>query len=52
MLEGEKVRITELTRLSADSTDGIFAVNVDKPRKAAKMLAPFLLGNNPEQAYY
>ena len=48
MLEGEKVKITELTRLSADSTDGIFAVNVDKPRKAAKMLAPFLLGNNPE----
>ena len=45
MLEVEKITVKELSTLSADSSDGIFALNVDKPRKASKMLSPFMLGN-------
>lgn len=45
MLEVEKITVKELATLSSDSTDGIFAINVDKPRKATKMLSPFMLGN-------
>jgi len=45
MLEGEKISVTEFSVLTSDSTDGIFAINVDKPRKAVKMLSPFILGN-------
>ncbi|MDD5171608.1 MAG: hypothetical protein PHF60_01075 [Candidatus ainarchaeum sp.] len=52
MLEGEKVMVKELSLLSSDKTDGIFAVNVDKPRKAYKMLTPFLLGKTPNPSYY
>lgn len=52
ILEGEKIQVKELSTLSSDANDGIFAVKVDKPRKAVKILAPFLLGNNPNPAYY
>jgi len=45
MLEGEKVHVLGMSALSADDKSGIFAVSVDKPRKACKMLTPFLLGN-------
>ncbi len=44
MLEGENVSVTEMTVLSSDHSDGIFAIHVDKPRKASKMLEPFMLG--------
>lgn len=52
MLEDEKVTVREMAMLSSDKTDGIFAVNVDKPRKAYKMLTPFLLGKTPNPSYY
>ena len=52
MLEVEKVSVKELNMLSKDANEGIFALNVDKPRKATKMLSPFLLGNQAEQSYY
>lgn len=52
LLEGEKVHVSEMTTLSSDSKDTIYAVHVDKPRKATKMLAPFLLGNDPEPRGY
>lgn len=52
MLEVEKVAIKELSMLSSDANEGIFALNVDKPRKATKMLTPFLLGNQAEPSYY
>jgi hypothetical protein len=52
MLEGERVHTQEMTTLSSDSKDTIYALNVDKPRKATKMLNPFLLGNNPEPESY
>ena len=48
MLEGEKVHVSEMTTLSSDTKDTIYAINVDKPRKATKMLTPFLLGGTPE----
>ncbi len=52
MLEVEKVTVKELSMLSKDANEGIFAINVDKPRKATKMLTPFLLGNQAEAGYY
>jgi hypothetical protein len=52
MLEGEKVMVKELSLLSSDKSDGIFAIHVDKPRKAYKMLTPFLLGKTPNPSYY
>jgi hypothetical protein len=52
MLAGEKVHVGEVTTLSSDSNDTIYALHVDKPRKATKMLTPFLLGNNPEPDSY
>ena len=45
MLGVEKIKVTELATLSADSNDGIFALNVDKPRKANRVLSPFMLRN-------
>lgn len=51
MLEFENISVTELSMLSADKDDGVFAIKVDKPRKAYKMLTPFLLGQS-SRAYY
>lgn len=48
MLEVEDITVTELSMLSSDRADGVFAISVDKPRKAHKMLGPFLLGNTNE----
>jgi hypothetical protein len=52
MLETEKINVRELAMLSSDRADGIFAINVDKPRKAHKMLGPFMLGNAPGADLY
>jgi hypothetical protein len=52
MLETEKISVRELAMLSSDRADGIFAINVDKPRKAHKMLGPFMLGNAPGADLY
>ncbi len=52
ILEGEKVQVKEFSKISSDTKDGIFAVKVDKPRKAVKILNPFLLGNTPNPTYY
>ena len=52
ILEGEKVQVKEFSRISSDTNDGIFAIKVDKPRKAVKILNPFLLGNSPNPTYY
>ncbi|MFH1521117.1 MAG: ACT domain-containing protein [Candidatus Micrarchaeota archaeon] len=48
MLEVEDITVTGLSMLSSDRSDGVFAINVDKPRKAHRMLSPFLLGNTDE----
>ncbi len=47
MLEGENVRIKEKALLSSDAHDGIFALLVDKPRKASKMLKDLMVINAP-----
>lgn len=52
MLEGEKVQVKEMNSLSSDAEDSIYAISVDKPRKAAKMLSAFLLGNSEAPSYY
>ncbi len=51
MLEGEKINVTEMSMLSSDRSDGIFALHVDKPRKATKMLEQFRLGNSNPNPY-
>ncbi len=52
MLAGEKIKVRDFTMLSSDSQNGIFALLVDKPRKAAKMLNDFLLGSDLPIASY
>jgi hypothetical protein len=52
MLEGEKVQVRELSSLSSDAVDSIYALSVDKPRKAAKMLSAFILGNSEAPSFY
>ncbi len=52
MLEGEKVQVMELSPLSSDAEDSIYAISVDKPRKATKMLSAFILGNSETPSYY
>ena len=47
MLESENVTIKEKTLLSSDAHDGIFAILVDKPRKASKMLRELMVINAP-----
>ena len=50
ILSLQKIQITESTTLSTDDRDTVVAINVDKPRKAAKMLGNFLLGHNPARS--
>lgn len=45
MLAGEKIKVKDFSLLSSDSQDGIFALMVDKPRKASRMLNDFILGS-------
>lgn len=52
MLETEKISVQALSMLSSDKSDGIFALNVDKPRKAHKMLSPFMLGQAANADFY
>jgi hypothetical protein len=52
MLEDEKVQIKALDPISAGESDSIFALSVDKPRKAARMLSAFLLGKSEAPGYY
>lgn len=46
MLEGERIKVKDFSMLSSDSQDGIFALLVDKPRKASRMLNDFILGSD------
>lgn len=51
MLAGERITVKELSMLSSDSRDGVFALAVDKPRKATRMLNDFLLGQDAPNPY-
>lgn len=48
-LAGEKININDMHILSGDSHTGIFAISVDKPRKAMKLLGSVLI--TPEENY-
>jgi hypothetical protein len=52
MLEMEKINVLSMAMLSQDKGDGIFALSVDKPRKAHRMLIPFMIGNAPDAEGY
>jgi hypothetical protein len=45
MLESAKVHIISLNPLSSSQEDSIYAMSVDKPRKATKLLSAFILGH-------
>jgi predicted amino acid-binding ACT domain protein len=45
MLEDGCITITDFSVLSKDDYDGVYAINVDKPRKASKMLGTLVLGH-------
>ncbi len=42
-LAHEKINIEDMHPLSADGDGGVFAINVDKPRKATKVICDLLL---------
>ncbi|MBI5046687.1 hypothetical protein HZC07_03060 [Candidatus Micrarchaeota archaeon] len=50
LLQEEQIEVKTFSTLSSDAEEGIFAIHVDKPRKAFKVLTPFILGNT--QPYY
>lgn len=52
MLDGKKIKTSDVSKLSSDSNDEIFALKVDKPRKASKVLSAFVLGSGTSQNYY
>jgi|SRR5208283_3614097 len=44
MLEGESVQVTDFSVLTSDDSEGVYAINVDKPRKASRILNTLILG--------
>lgn len=48
MLEQEKVLVKQFNTISSNDKDTIYALEVDKPRKASKMLGSFIISSiNP-----
>jgi len=45
MLERKKVRIEDCSEVISDENHGIFALVVDKKRKATRLLGEFIIGN-------
>jgi hypothetical protein len=45
MLEDEMIKVHGFSVLTADNSEGVYAINVDKPRKASRLLNTFILGN-------
>ncbi len=52
MLQVGKIQLKDFSMLSCDNRDGVFALNVDKPRKAHKVLEQFILGHDIEPGVY
>ncbi len=46
MLEDERITVSGFAVLTSDDSDGIYAIHVDKPRKACGMLDEFLIGRD------
>lgn len=45
MLKSARVKMHKFQELSSDTATGVFALHVDKPRRASRVLEPFLFGN-------
>ncbi|MBI5224088.1 ACT domain-containing protein [Candidatus Micrarchaeota archaeon] len=45
ILKSGKIEVSSLSEITHDDTDCVVAVAVDKPRKASKLLSPFLFGS-------
>lgn len=50
-LTGEKVTIENMHILSSDMNGGVFALSVDKPRKAVRLLNEFMIGPENNSAF-
>ncbi len=51
LLKGEHIAVREMCELTSDSQAGVFALKVDKPRRAVRVLNAFIFGNLPEEAF-
>ena len=51
-LSEEKVSIQNLHVISSDMNDGVFAISVDKPRKAVKLLNEFVMTPDGNEGAY
>lgn len=47
MLEKKKVRMENISEISSDVNDGVFAITVNKPRKATKLLGDYMIYGSP-----
>ncbi len=47
MLEKKKVRIEDYSEISSDNSGGVFALMVNKRRKASRLLENFMIGASP-----
>ncbi len=47
MLERKRVRVEDFSEISSDSKGGIFALTVNKRRKASRILGNFIVGSSP-----
>ncbi len=50
-LASQKIHIENMHSLSADGDGGVFAINVDKPRKATKIIGDLLVTTNGPNIY-
>ena len=51
LLNEQEIEVRNLSTISSDSEDSVFAIHGDKPRKAFRVLNSFILGN-PNGAQY
>ena len=51
LLHCERIRLREFSELSHDDNASVFALKVDKPRRACRVLNPFIFGNLPDEAF-
>ncbi len=45
MLEKKKVKMENVSEITSDINDGVFAIIVNKPRKATRLLENFIIGS-------
>lgn len=47
MLERKKVKMENISEISSDVDNGVFAITVNKPRKATRLLEDFVVYDSP-----